>query len=345
MYILKFIDMLDLISTDGDLQIQNKISDSDGLLLDSYSNTIVNVSKAVSNAVVHIKVQKMVRGKQQTSNGKDAFGTGSGFIISTDGYIVTNNHVVNNTQKIFVTLSDGREMEAKLIGQDPPTDIAVIKIYTDNLHVVSFGNSDELQAGQIAIAIGNPLGFQCTVTAGVVSALGRTLRSESGRLIDDVIQTDAALNPGNSGGPLVDSNGRVIGVNTAVILRAQGLCFAVSSSIAKFVAGKLIMEGKVRRGFIGIAGQSVRLSQRMINYNSLKNTSGIYIAEVNHYKNLDNTKLGVGDIIVEFNGYTVSSVDDLHKLLDESTIGKVTELSILRKGRKQLISITPAELI
>lgn len=336
--------MIDLISLDEDLKIQKNSSDQDHVLLDAYSNTVVNVSKTVSKAVVHIKVKKIGHGQQQTRNRKDSFGTGSGFIISTDGYIVTNNHVVNNTEKILVTLSDGRELEAKLIGQDPPTDIAVIKIYTDNLHVTSFGNSDKLQAGQIAIAIGNPLGFQCTVTAGVVSALGRTLRSESGRLIDDVIQTDAALNPGNSGGPLVDSNGKVIGVNTAVILGAQGLCFAVSSSIAQFVTGKLIMEGKVRRGFIGISGQSVRLSQRIISFNNLKNISGIYIAEVNHYKSLDNTRLGVGDIIVEFNGNTVSSVDDLHKLLDESTIGKKSELSVLRKGRKQLINITPAEL-
>ncbi len=336
--------MVDLISTDEDLQIQKNNSNSDNSLLDSYSNTVVSVSKTVSKAVVHIRVKKIVQGQRQSRNRQDPFGTGSGFIISTDGYIVTNNHVVNNTEKILVTLPDGRELEAKLIGQDPPTDIAVIKIYADNLHIVSFGNSDGLQPGQIAIAIGNPLGFQCTVTAGVVSALGRTLRSESGRLIDDVIQTDAALNPGNSGGPLVDSTGNVIGVNTAVIMRAQGLCFAVSSNIAQFVAGKLIMDGKVRRGFIGIAGQSVRLSQRMINYNSLRNTTGIYVAEVNHYKSLDNSKLAVGDIIVEFNGNTVSSIDDLHKLLDENTIGKKSELSVLRKGIKQVINITPVEL-
>ena len=336
--------MVELISTDEDFQIQKSNSNSDNSLLDSYSNTVVNVSNTVSKAVVHIKVKKIGQGQRQGRNRQDPFGTGSGFVISTDGYIVTNNHVVNNTEKILVTLPDGRELEAKLIGQDPPTDIAVIKIYTDNLHVISFGNSDDLQPGQIAIAIGNPLGFQCSVTAGVVSALGRTLRSESGRLIDDVIQTDAALNPGNSGGPLVDSSGKVIGVNTAVILGAQGLCFAVSSSIAQFVTGKLIMEGKVRRGFIGISGQSIRLSQRIINYNSLKNTNGIYVAEVNHYKGLNNSLLAIGDIIVEFDGNTVSSVDDLHKLLDENTIGKKSELSVLRNGRKELIHISPAEL-
>lgn len=336
--------MVDLISTDEDFQVQKSTTNSDNSLLDSYSNTVVSVSKTVSKAVVHIKVKKIAQGQRQSRNRQDPFGTGSGFIISTDGYIVTNNHVVNNTEKILVTLPDGRELEAKLIGQDPPTDIAVIKIYADNLHAISFGNSDGLQPGQIAIAIGNPLGFQCTVTAGVVSALGRTLRSESGRLIDDVIQTDAALNPGNSGGPLVDSTGKVIGVNTAVIMRAQGLCFAVSSSIAQFVTDKLIKDGKVRRGFIGIAGQSVRLSQRMINYNNLKNTSGIYVAEVNHHKSIDNSRLAVGDIIVEFNGNTVSSIDDLHKLLDEHTIGKISELSVLRRGKKLIINITPAEL-
>jgi len=336
--------MIDLISIDEDLPIQKSGLVADSELLDSYSNTVVNVAKSVSKAVVHIKVKKVPQANSQKRNRQDPYGTGSGFIISTDGYIVTNNHVVSQTEQILVTLSDGREMEAKLIGQDPPTDIAVIKIYADNLHVVSFGNSDELQPGQIAIAIGNPLGFQCTVTAGVVSALGRTLRSESGRLIDDVIQTDASLNPGNSGGPLVDSKGKVIGVNTAVIMRAQGLCFAVSSGIAQFVTGKLIMEGKVRRGFIGIAGQSVRLSQRILNYNNLKNSSGIYVAEVNQHKSLQNSLIAVGDIIVEFDGNTVSSVDDLHKLLDETTIGKKSELSVLRKGIKQLISITPAEL-
>lgn len=336
--------MVDLISIDEDLQIQKNASNDDPALLDSYSNTVVNVSKAVSKAVVHIKVKKINQRQQKGRNEKDSFGTGSGFVISTDGYIVTNNHVVNNTENILVTLPDGRELEAKLIGQDPPTDIAVIKIYADNLHVVSFGNSDELHPGQIAIAIGNPLGFQCTVTAGVVSALGRTLRSESGRLIDDVIQTDAALNPGNSGGPLVDSNGKVIGVNTAVIMGAQGLCFAVSSSIAQFVTGKLIMEGKVRRGFIGIAGQVVRLSQRLIGYNGLKNKSGIYVVEVNHFKGLNNSRLAIGDIIVEFNSKVVNSIDDLHKLLNESTIGKKSEITVLRKGIKQLVSIIPTEL-
>ncbi len=294
--------------------------------------------------MVHVKVKKRNNQQAGKRNNQNPYGTGSGFIISTDGYIVTNNHVISNTEQIRVVLLDGRELDATVIGTDPPTDIAIIKIYAENLHIVSFGNSDQLQPGQIAIAIGNPLGFQCSVTAGVVSALGRTLRSESGRLIDDVIQTDAALNPGNSGGPLVDSSGKVIGVNTAVIMMAQGLCFAVSSNIAQYIAGKLIMDGKVRRGFIGISGQQVRLTSRMVAYNKLKFGSGVYVAEVHSYAGVDNTMLRVGDIIVEFEENGVGSIDDLHKMLDENTIGHRINLSVLREGKKHAISIVPAEL-
>ena len=228
---------------------------TDGELLDAYSQTVVGVAQKVSDAVVHINVNMPGR----PANRRQKNGSGSGFIISSDGYVVTNSHVVSGAKSISVSLQDGSEFTATLVGNDPTTDVAVLQINGKNLTSLRFGDSDRLQVGQIAVAIGNPYGFQYSLTAGVVSALGRTLRSESGRLIDDVIQTDAALNPGNSGGPLVDSRGEVIGVNTAVILPAQGLCFAVASNLVQYVVGKLIIEGKVRRGYIGISGQVVRI--------------------------------------------------------------------------------------
>jgi len=336
--------MVGFISTDENIALNNFNSDSnDDVLLDDYSKTVVTVSKKVSKSVVNIKVKKPEKRINQRQK-RNPYGTGSGFIISSDGYIITNNHVINEAEEIHITLPNGEELPAQLIGQDPPTDIAVIKIYADNLNAIEFGNSDLLQAGQIAIAIGNPLGFQCSVTAGIISALGRTLRTESGRLIDDIIQTDASLNPGNSGGPLVDSQGRVIGLNTAVILNTQGLCFAVSSNIAQFIAGKLILEGKVRRGFIGIAGQTINLSKRIVTYNKLSKTSGVYIIEINNFQGLGNSQLKPGDIIVGFDGNSVGTIDDLHKLLDERSIGRTADMTILRGGRKTSVTVTPAEL-
>ncbi len=232
----------------------------DGELLDAYSKTITGVVGLVAEAVVHIQVQKPVNDRR-TREDRLAPASGSGFIISTDGFVVTNNHVIDGAREIRVALADGRTVTAELKGTDPSTDIAILKIYETGLKALSFANSEVLQPGQIAIAIGNPLGLQHTVTAGVVSALGRTLRATNGRLIDDIIQTDASLNPGNSGGPLVKSSGQVIGVNTATIPSAQGLCFAVSSNLAAFVAGKLIMEGRGKKGISGncrAVGQSHR---------------------------------------------------------------------------------------
>jgi S1-C subfamily serine protease len=317
----------------------------DAFLLDAYSQTIVGVSKAVSPAVVQIKVgKKQAQPNNNNNRRQQPFGTGSGFIISSDGFIVTNSHVVNKANKIEVVLQDGREFNAQLIGEDPATDIAIVQINGENLRAVRFGNSDELQVGQLAIAIGNPYGFQYSVTAGVVSALGRTLRSESGRLIDDVIQTDAALNPGNSGGPLMDSHGRVIGVNTAVILPAQGLCFAVSSNLAQFVAGQLIISGKVKRGYIGIAGQTVPLNPRSISYHQLTIKSGVLVQNVEPDGPAYNSQLETGDIIIAFEDSPVHSIDDLHKLLNENTIGKRLELTVLRRGKKEPVQIIPAEM-
>jgi S1-C subfamily serine protease len=257
---------------------------------------------------------------------------------------VTNSHVAGGAENIEVALQDGREFHAKLVGDDPATDLAVLQINGDNLRSVRFSDSDNLRVGQLAVAIGNPFGFQYSVTAGVVSALGRTLRSESGRLIDDVIQTDAALNPGNSGGPLVDSSGRVIGVNTAVILPAQGLCFAVASNLAQYVVGKLIMTGKVRRAYIGIAGQNVPLNPRTVNYHQLALKSGVLVQNVEPDGPANNSALEAGDIIIAFENKAVHSIDDLHKSLDENAIGRQLELTVLRRGKKEQVMVTPAEM-
>ncbi len=284
----------------------------DDSLLDAYSKTITGVVSEIAQAVVHIQVQKKIidrRTRQERLNQ----GSGSGFIISSDGYIVTNNHVIENAADIKVNFADGRVESAELKGADPSTDVAVIKL-------------------------------QHSVTAGVVSALGRTLRANNGRLIDDVIQTDAALNPGNSGGPLMNSSGLVIGMNTAVIPSAQGLCFAVSSNLTAYVAGKLIMEGRVKRAQLGIAGQLVNLTERMIAANKLSSKTGVYVFEIIADSPAGNHEIRVGDIVVEFNNKPVSSVDDLHKLLHEKVIGINSELGVLRGGRKTLIAVTPGEM-
>ncbi|HZG01272.1 MAG TPA: trypsin-like peptidase domain-containing protein [Chitinophagales bacterium] len=312
-------------------------------LLDAYSQTVTGVVGNVAESVVHIQVQKP---GVDPKTRKPALqpGHGSGFIISSDGYIVTNYHVIEKAQSIHVSFADGRSAKAELRGTDPSTDIAVLKIYDSNLKALSFADSDKLKPGQIAIAIGNPLGLQYSVTAGVVSALGRTLRATNGRLIDDVIQTDAALNPGNSGGPLVNSHGEVIGVNTAVIASAQGLCFAVSSNLVAFIAGKLVMHGKIKRSFLGISGQLVNLTPRMVAANKLDKATGVYIHEIVSNGTADNKSLRIGDIIVNFGGKPVSSVDDLHKLLNEDTVDKRIELGVLRNGRLETAAVVPGEL-
>ncbi len=315
----------------------------DAGLLDAYSKTITGVVGRSAEAVVHIQVQKPVRDRRNREE-RLSPASGSGFIISTDGFVVTNHHVIEHATEIKVALADGRIVNAELKGTDPSTDIAVLKIYETGLKALSFANSELLQPGQIAIAIGNPLGLQHTVTAGVVSALGRTLRANNGRLIDDIIQTDASLNPGNSGGPLVDSSGQVIGVNTATILSAQGLCFAVSSNLAAFVAGKLIMEGRVKRAWLGIAGQLVNLTGRMIAANRLERTTGVYVYEVVPDQPVHNNELRTGDIIVGFGGLAVGSVDELHRLLNEKMIGRVVQLDVLRSGRKTVLTVIPGEL-
>lgn len=338
---IELVKLLPVHSSMNTISFINHIPDEN--LLDAYSKTITGVVSETAQAVVHIQVQKKLidrRTRRETIQP----GSGSGFLISSDGYIVTNNHVIENATDIKVNFTDGRTETAEFKGTDPSTDVAVIKIYESGQKAMSFADSDNLKVGQIAVAIGNPLGLQHSVTAGVVSALGRTLRANNGRLIDDVIQTDAALNPGNSGGPLVNSSGLVIGMNTAVIPSAQGLCFAVSSNLTAYVAGKLIIEGRVKRAQLGIAGQLVNLTERMIAANKLSARTGVYVFEIVADSPAHNNELRVGDIIVEFDSKPVSSVDDLHKLLTEKAIAVDSELGVLRGGRKTIIHVTPAEM-
>jgi S1-C subfamily serine protease len=334
-----------LISDYIDRESTSGFNNEDDELLDSYSRTIVDVAKKVSRSVVKVSVVKRESplAKQQ-NNSKPMEANGSGFIISTDGLLITNNHVAGDCEKITITLQDGRSYQPVVVGLDPYSDLAVLKIDAEGLKALSFGDSDKLMVGQLAIAVGNPFGFNYTVTAGVVSALGRTLRSEAGRMIDNIIQTDAALNPGNSGGPLVNSKGEVIGVNTAIIAMAQGLCFAVSSNLTRYVVGKLILEGKVKRAFIGIAGQTISLSERIISYNKLNTKSGVYVAEKDRHEGVYNTDLYIGDIIVGLNEHPIQSVDDLHRLLNENMIGKVIDLSVLRNNIKTRVQVIPGEL-
>jgi len=319
------------------------ITANDSQLLDIYSSTVTGVVRNTAQAVVHIKVIRKVT-NPQTRQAVELPGSGSGFVISSDGFIVTNNHVIENAFSIKASFADGLELNATLAGTDPSTDIAVLKVFDGDLKPLQFANSDMLEAGQIAIAIGNPMGLQHTVTAGVVSATGRSLRASNGRMIDDVIQTDAALNPGNSGGPLVNSEGKVIGLNTAMIPNAKGLCFAVSLNLPTYVAGQLILNGKVKRAQLGVAAQPVNLTQRIIGANQLKTRSGVYVFEIVTHKKVNNSQLIVGDIIVEFDGKPIATVDNLHKYLNEDVIGKKIELGVLRGGRKQIITVVPGEL-
>lgn len=316
---------------------------NDGPLLDAYSSTITSIVSSVADSVVHIEVRKKSNDKRTKGQNVPA-GTGSGFIISSDGFIITNNHVVDAAEQIMVSFTDGRRVNAEIKGKDASTDIAVLKIDDTGLKALQLANSASLQVGQIAVAIGNPMGLQYTVTAGVVSALGRTLRANNGRLIDDVIQTDAALNPGNSGGPLLNSHGQVIGVNTAIVASAQGLCFAIASNLAEYIAGQLILHGNVKRAQIGIGAQGINLSNRMIAANRLSTQTGVYVYEIIPDGHFHNQQLRKGDIIVEFEGLPVASVDDLHKMLNFKRIGQKTQLGVLRDGHRVNVEVTPGQV-
>ncbi|NJL10102.1 MAG: trypsin-like serine protease [Calothrix sp. SM1_7_51] len=314
---------------------------SDEQLLDAYSQAVINVVEKVSPAVVNIDVQRRVRSRNPYQQSPEVSGNGSGFIFTRDGFVLTNSHVVHDASKIEVTLSDGRTYEAQIIGDDPDTDVAVIRIHAPNLVAAKLGDSQSLKVGQLAIAIGHPYGFQTTVTTGVISALGRSFRSQSGKLIDNIIQTDAALNPGNSGGPLVTSHGEVVGINTAVIISAQGICFAVPINAAKIVIPSLMQYGRVRRGYIGIGGQNVQISRRIMLFNELSVDTGIFIMFVEPNSPADKAGLQEGDVIVGFDGKALSCIDDLHKFLTPDRIGMRSQLTILRRNQKLMLTIVP----
>lgn len=312
----------------------------DGPLLDAYSQAVVSVVDAIGPAVVRVSpATGRTRGGRRGESG----GHGSGFIFAPDGLALTNSHVVQGAQVFEIVFSDGRSAAATVVGDDPETDAAVLRVDGDDLPVVSLGDSAGLRVGQLVVAIGSPLGFQSTVTAGVVSAVGRTLRSITGRLIDDVIQTDAALNPGNSGGPLVDSRGEVVGINTAVILPAQGICFAVGINTVKSVVGQLLRHGRVRRGYLGLAGQNVPLHAGSVRRHELSTPGGVLVQSVEPDGPGAQAGLREGDIIVGFDGESVGGIDDLHRILLEERIGRKAALAVLRHGRSRILSVTPGE--
>jgi S1-C subfamily serine protease len=308
---------------------------NDTELLDAYSHAVSTAAARITPSVVNIETRQ----KQRQG---EARGGGSGFFFTPDGFVLTNSHVVNGSSQVDVTLLDGSRYGATVVGDDPHTDLAVIRISAPNQIAGHFGDSDAIRPGQVVVAVGNPYGFQCTVTAGVVSALGRTMRAKSGRLIDSVIQTDAALNPGNSGGPLVNSRGDVIGVNTAVILPAQGICFAIGINTAKFVAGRLIRDGHITRGYIGVAGQNVALHRRVVRYYDLPLESGVLVMSVEKASPAEQAGLREGDILVAYGEKAVSSVDDLHKLLTEEQLGVPAKIVAIRMTEKMEMTIVPA---
>jgi len=304
--------------------------DPDLGLLDAYSRAVIGAAQRVGPAVVHIQVHQ----------GRGRGGSGSGFIFTPDGFILTNSHVVHGASELAVSTADGERFPAELVGDDPDTDLAVIR-GGHNVASVPLGSSRKLMVGQLVIAIGNPLGFQHTVTAGVVSALGRTMRSRSGRLIDGVIQTDAALNPGNSGGPLVDSRGQVVGVNTATIMGAQGICFAIGADTAEFVASHLIRDGRIERSYLGVTGQSIVLHRRLVRYYDLSSDSGLLVLEVVPGSPAQRAGLRERDVIIRFAGKPIAGVDDLHSVLVGERNGIACEVEMVRGTELLKLVVTP----
>jgi S1-C subfamily serine protease len=310
--------------------------EDDAALLDAYSTAVVGAVERVRPAVVHIRVER---------GGKTgAEGAGSGFIIAPDGYLLTNSHVARGASALEVTLPDGRTAAAELVGEDPDSDLAVVKIGAPSLAHTRLADSSRVRVGQIAIAIGSPYGFQHTVTAGIVSALGRSMRSQTGRLLDNIIQTDAALNPGNSGGPLVSASGDVIGVNTAVIRPAQGICFAIAANTAERVAVQLIHEGRVRRAYLGVGGHDTPIARRIVRHFDLVHESGVRVSTVDKDSPAAAAGVRAGDLIVAFADDVVAGIDDLQRLLTGRRIGDDVDLVVLRRDQRLVLRTTPGEL-
>jgi S1-C subfamily serine protease len=300
----------------------------DSALLDAYSAAVIRAVDAVGPSVVKIEATR---------------GGGSGVVFTPDGLILTNSHVVDGAGPLTVIMSDGASMRADLLGHDADTDLAVVRVDGRALPFATLGDSRAVRVGQVAIAIGNPYGFQHTVTAGVVSALGRSLRARSGRLMDDIIQTDASLNPGNSGGPLVTTGGEVMGINTATIMPAQGLCFAIASNTARFVASRLIRDGRIRRSYIGVGGQTVPIPRAVARANQIAVSSGVFVVSVESNSPAQLAGLRDGDVVLAFAGEPVTGLDDLHRLLTEGRIGAPQTLTILRSAERRTLTIVPAE--
>jgi len=328
-------DLSFLSSSDvADLAAANPQTEDDQLL-DAYSRAVTSAAARIIPSVVNIEVH------HAGPRGSDARGGGSGFLFTPDGFILTNSHVVSEARSIDVTLADGTRCEASVAGDDPHTDLAVIRVSAPTQTPAFFGSSDAIRPGQVVVAVGNPYGFQCTVTAGVVSALGRTMRAKSGRLIDNVIQTDAALNPGNSGGPLVNSRGEVIGVNTAVILPAQGICFAIGINTAKFVAARLMRDGHITRSYIGVAGQTVALHRRVVRFYQVPVSTGVLVASTEPGSPAEQAGLQQGDVIIAYGGKPVASVDDLHRILTDEQLGIEATLTLIRHTEKLEVTVVP----
>lgn len=323
----------------------NTSSNDDAALLDAYSAAVIQAADRISPSVVNIEIrgQAAASGAAPPSGHHALRGSGSGFVFTPDGFILTNSHVVHRAAGMEVALPDGRRFSARLVGDDPDTDLAVIRIDAPGLIAARLGGSEAIRVGQLAVAVGNPYGFQCTVTAGVVSAMGRSLRSSSGRLIDNVIQTDAALNPGNSGGPLVNSRGEVIGVNTAIILPAQGICFAIAIDTAKFVAVRLMRDGRIRRSFVGVGGQNVAIPRALARQLNLATASGVLVLSVENDSPAQKAGLAQGDVIIAMDGNAIRRIDDLHTQLTDQKIGVSCALTVIRRSALVSLSVVPVE--